>query len=254
MNIFLYVSRSKLSLHLLVILVLFSITSCATFSPQTLTCSSIDTSGNYDYYANSDGRFEKQMFSILPPSGENWCMSTNEPRQVGFTTRNFIGKYFEKEPPLEDQAYMQMVAARTLKVKDVDISNPVAVKKFIKKWLSVGFPETVIGDQSYAELSPTELSKRFDLVESNVEIDNTYDADCARFESSYVEKEGPSYPWIRDFDFSGTACRHPDASKTIVFVQYAEFRRQGYKNPEFSKRAKLEAERTLRSLQFVKTQ
>lgn len=216
------------------------------WQPRTLGCPDVGTTQIVD----TNHRFEAKDFSILPPSDGIWCISIQQNYMVGFTTRKLLGEFVDSEPTLEVHAYKQLVGAESTKVTDIDISTPKAIKSFTEKWLTIGHPLKETGGQRYLQLSPTDWSKRFKLIQSKVQIDNTYDADCIRFDSNYLAQDTYNYPWDTDLDFSGIGCRHPSSSDTIVWIYYAEERRAGYQDPEFSTKAKLQVERTLLSLEF----
>lgn len=234
-------------------ILLFLATGCATFKPQTMTCASLGS----EQISNKDFRVGYKIFSVLPPRGENWCLrSTGDPTTIVYGTSKFIGKYLEQAPPKEEMLHTFGVMANTVKVKDVDIMTSTEIKKFMERWFyDSGQSFTWVGGQRYAEFTPMESSERFEPIQFKVEVDDTFGANCVRFESKQEEKNNPRVRnWIFTLNNSGVACRHPDTSRLLVMVTFSERHRKGSENYQLANKFKTEAERTIQSLQFVKTQ
>jgi len=227
------------------------ITGCATgFEPHTLSC--------FDFHEDSvkdtSKREEAKSFSVLPPSGDDWCIVRPGANSITFSTNRFIGQYTTQ--PLSKEVFASqtfIIMANTLKAKDVDISSSTAIEEFIEKWHRVG-AVTQSDDKGgwYVEFAPKKGSSRFNLIKVETEVDDSYNADCVRYKTISEESNNPSFPdWVFRMKNFAVVCRHPQSDNQLIHVMYSERRRDSYENNELSKKISAEAEHTIRSLEFI---
>lgn len=227
------------------------ISGCATFKPQTMTCQSV---GSVRIF-NQDAPYENKFFSVLPPPAQTWCSrETGDPTTIVFSTSKFMGQYLEKAPPREEMTHTFGIMANTVRVDNVDISSTSSMKNFMARWFYEGAQTyTFKNGERYAELVPQEGEERFASIRMEVEGDNSYRANCVRFDSLQEEKNNPRFRnWIFDLKNKGVACQHPFRSDLLVMVAFSERHKKGFENSQLSNRIRKEAERTIKSLEFSK--
>jgi len=239
-------STSKILGILLVFLCLLAAGCVSTFKPQVITCS-------YGFkgqlVADTNQRKESNNFSILPPSGKNWCINESSSNRINFLTNKFIGQFVEKFPSDEEAAQQYWALAYNIKVRDTDLSTPHKVKMFMEKWFPGGATWKIIDGQWHALIDPP--SDDLKLTHFELEIDNTYQGDCVRYSASWFEKHSSRFHGSLVHKEEGFACRHPDSTDLLVVVKFHEQHLVGYKNTRLALKYRAEAEQTLQSLEFI---
>ena len=222
---------------------------CATFQPQTITCESLGTVRIY----NEDSRNGDKLFSVLPPSKTSWCLKgTGDPNVIVYITSKFMGQYLENAPPREDTSHTFGIMAYSVRVDNVDISSPSSMKNFMERWFFEGLQSySRVNGERQAEFTPLEGTERFASIRMDIEFDNSFGANCVRFESLQEETDNPRYRnWIFDLKNNGVACQHPSTPNLVVMVTFSERHKKGLENPQLTNRIRTEAERTIKSLEF----
>jgi TPR repeat protein len=246
------------SINIILWVSLLIITGCATsFKPHTLTCVDFQK----DVVQDTNKREEAKSFSVLPPSGDDWCIERLGPNGVIFYTNRFIGQYTMQPPSKEVLAQQSFVfMANTVKAKDVDISSSAAIEEFIEKWHRVG-AVTQSDDEGgwHVDFTANKGPAKFNLVKLETEVDDSYKANCVRYKLISDGFYSPSFPeWAFTLKNTAMVCRHPQSDSQLIHVMYSE-RQRGwytdrnrklYENPPLSNRIRAEAERTIRSLEF----
>lgn len=236
------------------------ITGCATaFKPHTLSCADFQK----DVVQDTNKREDAKSFSVLPPSGDDWCIDRPGANGIVFYTNRFIGQYTTQPPSKEVLAQQTfIVMANTLKAKDVDISSSAAIEEFIEKLHRVG-AVTQSDDKGgwHVDFTANKGPAKFNLVKLEAEVDDSYKADCVRYKSISDGFISPSFPeWVFTLENSGVVCRHPQSDSQLIHVMYSERQRGWYTernrklygNPPLSNKISAEAEHTIRSLEFNK--
>jgi hypothetical protein len=226
---------------------------CATFQPQTITCESLGTVRIY----NEDSRNGDKLFSVLPPSKTSWCLKgTGDPNVIVYITSKFMGQYLENAPPREDTSHTFGIMANTVRVDTVDISSSSSMKNFMERWFFEGLQSySRVNGERQAEFTPLEGTERFASIRMDIEFDNSFGANCVRFESLQEETDNPRYRnWIFDLKNNGVACQHPSTPNLVVMVTFSERHKKGLENPQLTNRIRTEAERTIKSLEFGEMQ
>lgn len=219
--------------------------SCATFTPRWIGCKSI----NQRSVEDPDRRVAGRGFSVLPPSGANWCVVPTDDSYVTFTTTPFIGQYVEKPPTMEQARHTYVSAAINIRVKKSDISSQAALKTFMERWLESGAAVRRIGNETYVDWTenPTD-----DTLDFYVELENSFKADCVRYRRESEETVNPRAPgWTLVTTGEGIACRHPSSNRMFVMVDFSERRRKGYDDPDATGRLREQADVMLRSLELT---
>jgi len=246
MNSIIFKGACHKKLGLLLVFLCFLAAGCvSTFKPQVISCS-------YGFkgqlVADTNQRKESDNFSILPPSGKNWCMNEQSSNRINFLTNKFIGQFVEKFPSDKETAQQYWALAYNVKVKDTDLSTAQKVKLFMEKWFPGGATWERIDGQWHALVtSPSDDHK---LTKSEIEIDNTYGDDCVRYSASWFEKHSSRYRGPLVHKEEGFACRHPSSTDLLVVVKFHETHRAGYENTRLALKYRAEAEQTLQSLEF----
>lgn len=230
-------------------LALLTISACATtFQPHKHSC---EVRGMASVEA---GKRESTNFaSIVHPAG-NWCFQGSDPK-VGtyFLTNKFVGKYLESKPAEEEYLHTFVTAVRLYKVKDVDISNPEALKDFVQKWLEIGGGRaTPIGGEFYAETTAGPQSERFELVDLVVREDDSFDAHCVWVEKVANDRDHPRFQnRVLKLSEEGYICRSPHSDRVLILAFFSERRFQGIEDVALASRLRGQAERAIKSLEFV---
>jgi hypothetical protein len=192
-------------------------------------------------------------FSVVPPQGENWCMS---PMVSGFFFfKHPVSVEILAQPPshsdlfkvvLQTVRFMGMALA--LPEFGTDHPSPDQLKVVVDELISHHFFAQVVGGISSAE-------RRFQLVESHSAIDRSYGASCVRFDAK-VEQQGaylapPDVVMNLNF-FNNLVCAHPQptsARSSLVWIGFVEVYRDGDQSTAAALSA--EVEPFLRSLEFT---
>jgi hypothetical protein len=191
-------------------------------------------------------------FSVLPPQGENWCVS---PMAAGF----FFFKHPasveipERAPSQNDLFQIVLKTTRFMGLAvglpafGTEHPSPDQLKVVVDELISHYFFAHVVGGISSAE-------RRFQLAESHSEIDRSYRASCVRFDVKVVEEGAylaPAQVVINLNFVNNLICAHPQpASPTssLVWLSFIEVYRQGDQSAAIT--VSREVEPFLRSLQF----
>lgn len=150
--------------------------------------------------ADPTQRIEFQGFSILPPPGERWFISSSQASSsLGIV---FMKNYRERttQPTIVAQA-----GSATLR-DDVAINDQVELLKRI-----VGSKER--------ELS----TGRHRLVEFKTAPDNSLGADCLRYDGSAEDRGVPQFKEsIFLLTVHGLYCLHPDSPRFVIALEYSQ--------------------------------
>jgi hypothetical protein len=191
-------------------------------------------------------------FSVLPPQGENWCVS---PMAVGF----FFFKHpasveIPKRAPSQNDLF-QIVLKTTrfmglavgLPAFGTEHPSPDQLKVVVDELINHYFFAHVVGGIGSAE-------RRFQLAESHSAIDRSYGASCVRFDAK-VEESGaylaPPQVFINLNFVNNLVCAHPQPASpgsSLVWLSFIEVYREGDQSVALT--LNREVEPFLRSLQF----
>jgi hypothetical protein len=192
-------------------------------------------------------------FSVLPPQGENWCVSSmasgffffKHPASVEILT----------QPPSPNdlfQVILQTVRfmgmALALPEFGTEHPSPDQLKVVVDELITNHFFSQVVGGISSAE-------RRFQLVESHSAIDRSYGASCVRFDAKVAEQG--AYLALPDvvvnLNFSNNlVCAHPQPSSSkssLVWIGFVEVYREGDQSAAAT--LSREVEPFLHSLEFT---
>jgi hypothetical protein len=192
-------------------------------------------------------------FSVLPPEGENWCVS---PMASGF--------FFFKHPasvellaqPPSDSDLFQVVLqtvrfmgmALALPEFGTEHPSPDQLKVVVDELISHHFFSQVVGGVSSAE-------RRFQLVKSHSAIERSYGASCVRFDAKVAEQGAYLAPpdVVMNLNFSNNlVCAHPQPASSksgLVWISFVEVYREGDRSAAAT--LSREVEPFLRSLEFT---
>jgi hypothetical protein len=192
-------------------------------------------------------------FSVLPPQGENWCMS---PMASGF----FFFKHpvsveiLAQRPSRSDlfQVVLQTVRfmgmALALPEFGTEHPSPDQLKVVVDELISHHFFAQVVGGISSA-------GRRFQLVESHSAIDRSYGASCVRFDAKVEQREAylaPADVVMNLNFFNNLVCAHPQPASpksSLVWLSFVEVYREGDQSAAAA--LSREVEPFLRSLEFT---
>jgi hypothetical protein len=170
-------------------------------------------------------------FSVLPPQGENWCVSS---MAAGF----FFFKHpatveILAQPPsrsdlfqvvLQSVRFMGMALA--LPEFGTEHPSPDQLKLVVDELISNHFFSQVVGGISSAE-------RRFELVNSHSAADGSFGASCVRFDAKVEEQGAYLAPpdVVMNLNFSNNlVCAHPQPSSSkssLVWIGFVEVYRDG---------------------------
>jgi hypothetical protein len=192
-------------------------------------------------------------FSVVPPQGENWCMS---PMASGF----FFFKHpvsveiLAQRPSRSDlfQVVLQTVRfmgmALALPEFGTEHPSPDQLKVVVDELISHHVFAQVVGGISSA-------GRRFQLMESHSAIDRSYGASCVRFDAK-VEQQGanlaPPNVVVNLNFFNNLVCVHPQPASSksaLVWISFVEVYRQGDQSAAAA--LSREVEPFLQSLEFA---
>jgi hypothetical protein len=191
-------------------------------------------------------------FSILPPRGENWCVSS---MASGF----FFFKHparveIPAQPTTPDNLFQ--VILQTVRFMGMALAlpefgtahpSPEQLKAVVNELISNHFFAQVVGGISSGE-------RRYQLVESRSVIDRSYGASCVRFDATVEEKGAylaPPDAVVNLNFFNNLICAHPQATSSksaLVWISFVEIYRDGDQSAAVSLSG--EVEPLLRSLEF----
>jgi hypothetical protein len=191
-------------------------------------------------------------FSVLPPQGENWCVSS---MAAGF----FFFKHpatveILAQPPspsdlfqvvLQTVRFMGMALA--LPEFGTEHPSPDQLKVVVDDLISNHFFSHVVGGISSAE-------RHFQMVKSHSAIDRSYGASCVRFDAKVAEQGAYLAPpdVVMNLNFSNNlVCAHPQPSSSkgsLVWIGFVEVYRDGDQSAAAS--VSREVDSLLRSLEF----
>ena len=191
-------------------------------------------------------------FSVLPPHGENWCVS---PMAAGF----FFFKHPasveipERAPSQNDLFQIVLKTNRFMGLAvglpafGAEHPSPEQLKVVVDELISHHFFAHVVGGISSAE-------RRFQLAESHSAIDRSYGASCVRFDARVEELGAYLAPAdvVMNLNFFGNlVCAPPQptsANSSLVWIGFIEVYREGDQSAAIM--LSREVEPSLTSLQF----
>jgi hypothetical protein len=192
-------------------------------------------------------------FSVLPPQGENWCVSSMA--SGFFFLKHPASVEILAQPPspndlfqvvLETVRFMGMALA--LPEFGTDHPSPDQLKLVVNELISNHFFAQVVGGISSGE-------RRFQLAESRSAIDRSYGANCVRFNAK-VEEQGaylaPPDVVINLNFFNNLVCAHPQptsSKSSLIWIGFVEVYRE--RDQSASATLSREVEPFLRSLEFT---
>jgi hypothetical protein len=191
-------------------------------------------------------------FSVLPPQGENWCVSSMA--SGFFFLKHTATVEIPARPPSPDdlfrvvlQAVRFMGLAVAIPTLGTEHPSPDQLKVVVDQLISNHFFSQVVGGVSSAE-------RHFQLVQSHSVIDRSYGANCVRFEAQVAEQGTYLAPpdVVINLNFlNNLVCAHPQppSSKSgLIWISVVEVYREG-SQPAAATMSQ-EVEPFLRSLQF----
>ena len=216
----------------------------STYTPQDIDCYSY----KLDPVENSHQRVSARGFSVLPPSGDNWCVVRPDSSLIGFSSTPYIGLYVAKRPTYEQSIHTFAVTAVVIRVKKSDITSQIALKSFMERWMEEGQPSRLIGSELHVDW-PGHPTPAIDF---QVETEDSLTSDCVRYRVENEERDNPRAPgWVLKVTREGIACRHPFSNKMLVSVEFSERRRKGYEDSDARKKFREQADTALGSLEFT---
>jgi hypothetical protein len=192
-------------------------------------------------------------FSVLPPQGDNWCVS---PMAAGF----FFFKHpasveILAQPPSPDDLFQVVLQgmrfmgmALALPEFGTEHPSPDQLKVVVNELISNHFFSQVVGGISSAE-------RHFQLVKSHSAIGRSYGASCVRFDAQVAEQGAYLTPpdVVMNLNFSNNlVCAHPQASSSkssLVWIGFVEVYRDGDQSAAAT--LSREVEPFLHSLEFT---
>jgi hypothetical protein len=191
-------------------------------------------------------------FSVLPPQGENWCVSSMA--SGFFFLKHPASVEILAEPPSPNdlfqvvlQAVRFMGMALALPEFGTEDPSPEQLKVVVDELISNHFFSQVMGGISSAE-------RRFQLVNSHSAIDRSYGASCVRFDARVAEQGAylaPPDVVINLNFFNNLVCAHPQptsSKSSLIWIGFVEVYREGDQSAATT--LSREVEPVLRSLQF----
>ena len=153
-------------------------------------------------------------------------------------------------PSKEEMGHTFIILIEKFNLKHTTIKDVFALKDIVEKWLHSGHNVTNSDGEWNLDLA---TSPRFRTVESKVEIDDSFDANCVRFESVMEESLNPrvSSGQVLILDNTGIICRHPDSERLLVEVGFSERRFEGWRTPGLREKFLSEAIPVINSLKFT---
>jgi hypothetical protein len=191
-------------------------------------------------------------FSVLPPRGENWCVS--QMASGFFFFKHPARVEIPAQPPSPDNLFQ--VILQTVRFMGMALAlpefgtahpSPEQLKAVVNELISNHFFAQVVGGISSGE-------RRFQLVESRSVIDRSYGASCVRFDATVEEKGAylaPPDAVVHLNFFNNLVCAHPQAASSksaLVWISFVEVYRDGDQSAAVS--LSREVEPLLRSLEF----
>jgi hypothetical protein len=170
-------------------------------------------------------------FSVLPPQGENWCVSSMAAGLFFF--KHPASVEIAAQPPSPDdlfQVVLQSVRfmgmALALPEFGTEYPSPEQLKVVVDELINHHFFSQVVGGISSAE-------RRFERVNSYSAIDRSYGASCVRFDAKVEEQGAYLAPpdVVMNLNFSNNlVCAHPQPSSSkssLVWIGFVEVYRDG---------------------------
>jgi hypothetical protein len=191
-------------------------------------------------------------FSVLPPQGENWCVSSMAAGFFFFKHPASVG-IPERLPSPNDlfqvvrQTVRFMGMALALPEFGTEHPSPDQLKVVVDDLISNHFFSHVVGGISSAE-------RHFQMVKSHSAIDRSYGASCVRFDAKVAEQGAYLAPpdVVMNLNFSNNlVCAHPQPSSSkgsLVWIGFVEVYRDGDQSSAAS--VSREVDSLLRSLEF----
>jgi hypothetical protein len=170
-------------------------------------------------------------FSVLPPQGENWCVSSMA--SGFFFFKHPASVEILAQPPSSNdlfQVVLQTVRfmgmALALPEFGTEHPSPDQLKVVVNELISNHFFAQVVGGISSGE-------RRFQLVESHSAVDRSFGASCIRFDAR-VEEQGAflapaGVAVILNF-FDNLVCAHPQpasSNSSLIWISFVEVYREG---------------------------
>lgn len=237
-------------LNILIVSFSLTISGCVTtFQPQTLTCSNFLGGTSV---TDTNLRKESRYFSVLPPSGSNWCVKHQSANQIYFITGKHVGKFVETYPSHEERLPFYLAVGYNVKVEGRDLSTPEKISTFMKDWFKEGAGWLPVDGQWVALLPyPKKYKKQLELTQFDLNEDGTFDHDCMRYKASWLDADNSAFPWALVHQEEGFACRHPEKQDLLVVIKYHEVHQRGKENAAFASRQREEAKQTIMSLEMI---
>jgi hypothetical protein len=192
-------------------------------------------------------------FSVVPPQGENWCVSSMA--SGFFFFKHPASVEILAQPPSPNdlfQAVLQTVRfmgmALALPAFGTEHPSPEQLKVVVDELISNHFFSQVVGGISSAE-------RRFQLLESHSAIDRSYGASCVRFDAKVKQQGAYLAPpdVVMNLNFlNNLVCAHPQPGSSkngLVWISFVEVYREGDESAAAA--LNREVEPFLRSLEFT---
>lgn len=177
--------------------------------------------------------FGNAGFSVMPPQGEHWCVRGLDSTGVGFSTGALLGRRLDARPPIA-------TAANSLGLMAL-VMDPGEWKV-----------DTADGLRAYAEHKLREEPGRFRNRATHVSPDPTFGAECVRTEQIVEERHNPRLPGAVLIMINRQVfCRHPDASRRVIFFGASERYAEGDPGPRLLELRKDQIDGFVRSLRFM---
>jgi hypothetical protein len=192
-------------------------------------------------------------FSVLPPQGENWCVSSMA--SGFFFFKHPVSVEILAQPPSRSdlfqvvlQAVRFMGMALALPEFGTDHPSPDQLKVVVDEVISHHFFAQVVGGISSAE-------RGFQVMESDSAIDRSYGASCVRFDAKVKQQWAYLAPpgVVMNLNFlNNLVCAHsqPASAKSgLVWIGFVEIYSEGDESAATT--LSREVEPFLRSLEFT---
>lgn len=221
--------------------------STGPWTPRTLDCRALDQSPVVD----ANERVVLDGFSVLPPTGPNWCVEVVYGRRgVVFFTSPLINRRLERQPSLAEAVHTFEAHAQLYSARGRSIGSLAELQAFARDWADAVFAF----DLSDPTTLLTVRAPRHILLRSSITTDRSLGTDCVRISAEQEERDNPRSPTgvfialIPEL----LLCLHPHAPGVLVNIGYSERYPQGHEpHPPLVETLKPQLGPFMRSLQFT---
>ena len=182
---------------------------------------------------NPEQRIYSAAFSVVPPDGDNWCLTHQSDVMVGFATNPFMGKYVpEKATPEELSHAFAAIASAQRTIEQIE--TPEAFRDFVEQWLHKGMGSTMERETIHVSFSP-ELDIK--VVSLQVNVDRSLGHNYVRYEIETEQNNASTYlHWTLTKVMEGFVCKPQHPEGLIVVTSFSEKYRKGWEDRDLALR------------------